>query len=294
MKNKKKAGQSTQNARQDFKNIAIIGMGLMGGSLGHSLIAGKLCGQVTGIGRNISRLKRALAKKTCHKTAVSYQEGVKDADLVVIALPVFLIPAAFAAIRPYLKKNAVVTDMGSVKGMICSKIAQIDSEGRFTGSHPMAGSEKSGIENVIPGLYKGATCIVTPGRSRKAAVKIARFWKSLGMKTVMMTAAEHDKKTALISHAPHLMAFASVLASRGVIEKSPFVIGPGFKDHTRIAASDARIWAEIFAANKREILIALDSAVKHAQHIASKVEMNDMKALCEIIGSAAELRRKVK
>lgn len=277
-----------------FNNVAIIGMGLMGGSLGLSLVSGKLCGKVTGIGRNIGRLNKALAKKACHKITVSYEDGVKDADLVVISLPVFMIPAAFAAIRPYLKKSAIVTDMGSVKEMICGKIAQIDRAGCFTGSHPMAGSEKNGIENIIPGLYRDAVCIVTPGKNKKAAGKVARFWKSLGMKVVSMKPVEHDEKTALISHAPHLMAFASVLAARGVIEKSPHVIGPGFKDHTRIAASDAEIWAEIFTANKRELLAALDAVVKQAQDMASMVEMNDMKALRGIINSAAELRRKVR
>lgn len=294
LKNKKNAKHRTQNPGQIFKNVSIIGMGLMGGSLGFSLVSGKLCSRVTGIGRNINRLKKALAKKACHKITVSYEEGVKDADLVVISLPVFMIPAAFAAIRPYLKKGAIVTDMGSVKEMICGKIAQIDRAGCFTGSHPMAGSEKSGIENIIPGLYKGAVCIVTPGRNKKAAEKITRFWKALGMNVVSMKPAEHDEKTALISHAPHLLAFASVLASRKVIEKSQLVIGPGFKDHTRIAASDAGIWAEIFTANKRELLSALDAVVKQAQDIASMVEMNDMKALREIISSASELRRKVK
>ena len=269
-------------------------MGLMGGSLGLSLVAEKLCSKVTGVGRNIKRLKLALSKKACHSVAVDYEEGVKNADLVVISLPVFMIPAAFASVRPFLKKGAIVTDMGSVKGMICSKIAQLDREGCFTGSHPMTGSEKSGTENIIRGLYKGAVCVVTPGKNKKAAAKLVRFWKSLGMKVITMKPAEHDEKAALISHAPHLMAFASVLASKDVIEKSPLVIGPGFKDHTRIAASDDLIWAEIFTSNKRELLGALDAVIKKAQDMAALVEMNDMKALRETIKKAAELRRKVK
>jgi cyclohexadieny/prephenate dehydrogenase len=278
-----------------FGKVAIIGMGFMGGSLGHDLLKLKTCTHVTGLGRNLARLKKAKKARACTATSVNFEDGVKDADLVVISLPVLMIPAVFARIRPHLKKGAVVTDMGSTKSDIVSKIGEIDADRSFVGSHPMVGSEKTGIANLKPGLYKGGTCVVTPsGRTDKAAARVQAFWRALGMKVIVMKPGEHDRAVALISHFPHLMSFAGVSMAGEIINKAPEVIGPGFKDATRIAASNEDIWAEIFLSNKKEVLRCIDLAIEELENLSQAVYTNRVKELKDYIRKARLLREKVR
>lgn len=279
----------------NFNKVAIIGMGFMGGSLGFDLNKLKICGIVMGIGRNEARLKKAKVKKACAGYTRSFEEGVKGADLVVISLPVLLIPQVFAKIRPYLEKNAVVTDMGSTKSDIVGKIDEVDAAGNFVGSHPMVGSEKTGIINIKPGLYRGGTCVVTPSRrTNKAAVKkITAFWRVLGMKVLVMSPEEHDACAARISHFPHLAAFMMTNMAKGVIDGKKDMIGPGFKDATRIAASGEEIWSEIFLSNKKELLKDIDEAIGHLEAASQMIYTNNVKELKDYIKRARALREKI-
>jgi prephenate dehydrogenase len=271
-------------------------MGFMGGSLGFDLNRLKTCSVITGIGRNEARLKKAKTKKACTHTTRHFEEGVKGAELVVISLPVLLIPQVFARIKPYLEKNAIVTDMGSTKADIVAKIDEIDSGRHFVGSHPMVGSEKTGILNIKPGLYKGGTCVVTPSaRTNKSAVKkIVAFWKQLGMKVITVNPGEHDRAAAGISHFPHLASFVMANMAEDVINRHPEMIGPGFKDSTRIAASSEDIWAEIFLSNKKELLKDIDTAIEELDALSQMIYMNKVKELKEYIKRARILREKVK
>ena len=278
-----------------FKKVAIIWMGFMGGSLGFDLNRLKTCGSIMGIGRNKARLKKARIKKACTHITRHFEEGVRGADLVVISLPVLLIPAVFARIKPYLGKNAVVTDMGSTKADIVSKIDEIDLNRNFAGSHPMVGSEKTGVLNLRPGLYKGGTCVVTPSAKtgKTAAKKIIAFWRMLGMKVIVMSPEEHDRAVGRISHFPHLTSFVLATMAGTVINKNREIIGPGFRDATRIAASSEDIWAEVFLSNKKEILKDIDAAIEELDALSQMIYMNKVKELKEYIKKARQLREKI-
>lgn len=279
-----------------FKKVAIIGMGLMGGSLGLDLNRLKTCGSIIGIGRNTARLKAAAAKKSCTGFTRHFEEGVKGADLVVISLPVLIIPQVFARIRPYLGRDTLVVDVGSTKSDIVEKIDEIDGNRNFVGSHPMVGSEKSGIKNIKPGMYRGGACIVTPtGKTSRPAVKKAvAFWRSLGMKVFVMSPRQHDRMVARVSHFPHLNAFMLVNMASDVINRKKEIIGPGFKDATRIAASSGEVWAEIFLSNKKEMLRDIDTAIEELDALSQMVYLNKVKELKNYVKKAAGLREKLK
>jgi prephenate dehydrogenase len=279
-----------------FKKIAIVGMGLMGGSLGFVLLRKKMSTQVVGLGRNIKRLNLAKANKAATLVTLDVEEAITGADLVVIALPVMLIPGAFNDIRPYLSKNAIVTDMGSVKSAIVGRIAKLDVNQNFIGSHPMVGSEKAGIENIKKDLYENGTCIVTPDKrsDRKKTAAIVKFWKAVGMNVIKMNPKEHDKCAAAISHFPHLAAFAMVVSRADEISRNKKTIGPGFKDFTRIAASNEELWSEIMIMNKNEILGNVSSFIRHLKMVSKMIENGKIKELKSYIKKSRILRESIK
>ncbi len=282
----------------NFKKIdtvAIIGMGFMGGSLGALLLQKKICRNVIGIGRNIGRLKIALKKKAATCVTTDLKEGLKNADVVIISLPVNLIPTVFVKIRPYLTKDTIVTDMGSVKGLIVEKISKVDSRRNFVGSHPMVGSEKSGIKNIIPEIFQGGTCIITPDKNtdRKKMLMLEKFWKLTGMKVVKMDAKLHDRFISRISHFPHMVSFIITNMASQIIKKNRDIIGRGFKDITRIAASDEEIWADIFISNKNEILKDIDIAIEELDALSQMIYLNKERELKNYILNAKKLREKI-
>lgn len=279
-----------------FDKVTIIGMGFMGGSLGISMLDKKIAKRVTGLGRNLKRLQIARKKGAATDVTVDFKAGITGADLVIIALPVMMVPQAFMDIKPYLKKNTIVTDMGSVKGPIVDKIAIIDAGRNFVGSHPMVGSEKSGIENIKKEIYEKGVCVVTPGNKtdKKKAAVICRFWRLLGMNVIKMQPLEHDKCTAAVSHFPHLAAFAMVVSHEKEILKVKEVIGPGFKDLTRIAASNEELWAEIILMNKAAILKNIDTYVKHLAFLSMLIEKSRIEELKEYIKKSRILRESIK
>jgi len=215
---------------------------------------------------------------------------------VVIALPVMMIPAMFADIKPYISKDTIVTDMGSVKGGIAEKISGLDPGNNFIGSHPVVGSEKSGVENIVSGLYEGGMCIVTPGKNsdKKKTAKIAVLWKELGMKVKKMTPREHDACMASLSHFPHLAVFAMVTASADALSKNKNAAGQGFKDSTRIAASNESIWPDIFLMNKKEVLKNIKAYNKELENLYGMIDSGRMDGLKSYIKNARELRESIK
>jgi prephenate dehydrogenase len=279
-----------------FNKVTIIGMGIMGGSFGLSLLDKKLAKRVTGLGRNLKRLNIARKKGAATDVTTDYKTAVTGADLVVIALPVMMIPAAFKDIKPFLSKGAIVTDMGSVKGAIMSKVGLFDTGRNFVGSHPMVGSEKAGIEFIKKGLYEKGVCIVTPekGTDGKKTAVITLLWEALGMKVIKMAPKEHDACAAAVSHFPHLAAFAMVVSSEGQIRKNKAAIGPGFKDSTRIAASNEEVWSEIILMNKAEILKNMDIYIKQLARLSGIIAGGRLDELKEYIKKSRILRESIK
>lgn len=259
-----------------FKKIAIIGVGLIGGSVGLAVKKRRLARQVTGVFRHLTTMRRALRRKAVDAGFMDMAGGVKDADLIIIGSPVFSIPRLAADAAKHAKRGAIITDVGSTKAYIVDKMERSlkNSKAVFIGSHPMAGSEKAGVEAARADLFESSPCIVTrTARSDlKALAAVAAFWKSVGARVKILTPSEHDRAVALVSHLPHIVAFSlagSVPA--GALEFA----AEGFKDTTRVASSDPDLWSDIFLTNRKEILMSAGLFRKYYNGILSAISKGD-------------------
>jgi len=278
-----------------FKKIAIIGVGLIGGSIGLAIKKRGLAGEVTGVFRRPSTLRKAIRCRAIDNGTMSVAEGVKDADLIILAAPVHtIVTTAKEAIR-YAKKGAVITDAGSTKTWIVGKIEKMlvgDSSVHFIGSHPMAGSEHAGVEFAEKDLLDGAPCIVTKTvNTNKAALKkIVNFWKALGARVIVLSPSGHDKSVSLISHLPHIVAFG--LAGAVPLRQLVYA-AEGYKDTTRVASSDPELWADIFLTNRIEIAKACREFEIYYKAILKAISRNDHKRTVQLLKTAKSKRDKL-
>jgi prephenate dehydrogenase len=247
--------------------LAIIGIGLLGGSVAKAARTRMLAREIVGIGRDRARLAPALADGTLDRVSTELRDGVAGADLVVLAAPVLTNEALLERVWAVADEDVVVTDVGSTKAGL-ARVARRLGERRplaFVGSHPMAGSERSGYAVARADLFEGATVIVTPtDATEPRAVKIVTaFWDATGARVATLDPETHDRVVAAISHLPHLVADALVDA---VLRFEPAALAfaaRGFKDTTRIAASEPTMWQEIFLGN-RDALLASVAAFRAA------------------------------
>jgi prephenate dehydrogenase len=238
-----------------FKKVTIIGVGLMGGSIGLAVRKRKLAGEVIGVFRRQSTMRRALARKAVSRGTLDIKKGVERADLIIVATPVGLIPEIAVRAAKFARKGAIITDAGSTKAWVVASVEKglgRKTRAYFVGSHPMAGSERAGVEYASPALLQGSPCIVTKtaGTDPVALMKVSRFWKALGAKVRIMSPRCHDRSVSLVSHLPHIVAFGLAGA---VPVKELECAAEGFRDTTRVASSDPRLWADILITNKKEI-----------------------------------------
>ena len=244
-----------------IQRLAIVGVGLLGGSIALAARAHGVARDIVGIGRDRARLDAPLRAGAVDRVTTDLAAGVRDADVVVFSANVLaneqLLVAAWTALAP----SAVVTDVGSTKRGIVAAAERlaVGSPRRFVGSHPMAGSEKSGYAVARADLFQGATVIVTPSdASEPAAVKtVTTFWEALGGRVSALDPGAHDQIVAAISHLPHVAAWALMDA---VTRFEPAALGfaaRGFKDTTRIAAADPAMWTEILLGNRDAIVASL-------------------------------------
>lgn len=278
---------------RQFNRVTIIGVGLIGGSIGLAIKKYRLAGKVIGVFHRRATLKKALKRKAIDRGFMNVKDGVKDADLIIIATPVSSIVRIACEAMRFAKKDAIVTDVGSTKGWIvgeleiCSRV----SLAKFVGSHPMAGSEQASVEFARATLLEEAPCIVTKtARTDKAALsKVVKFWKGLGAKVHVMTPVEHDRSIALVSHLPHVVAFSLAGA---VPEKDMEYAAEGFKDTTRVASSDPHLWADIFLTNKKEALKACRLFEASYKNIVRALTRDDYKGVVKALGKAKSKRDK--
>jgi len=267
------------------KRLAVIGVGLIGGSLARVLREKGAVGEIVGIGRGEANLKRGVELGVLDRYSLDAREGVRGADLVFIATPVCSIPAVVAQIAPYLSPGAVVTDGGSVKEYVVDACEPLMPEGTFfVGGHPIAGTEHSGVEASFATLYQGKRCIVTPTpRTDPAALaKVIEIWKLAGSSVPLMNPVQHDRVVAAISHLPHMVAYSLVNAVDGYDrfggELLSFSAG-GFRDFTRIASSDPVMWRDIALTNRNAILETMDFFAGYLAKLRAMVETGDSGAL---------------
>ncbi len=248
--------------------------------------------EVRGTTRRESTLQQALAAGAIDRGFPDPREAAEGADFVVVATSVSLIPDLALAAARVAADGAVITDVGSVKGFIASRLAGKMPQGRhFVGSHPLAGSEKRGVVNASADLLAGATCIVTlPEQGDPRAVeKVSSFWQALGMKVFTMPPEEHDAILAAVSHLPHLLAASLIDA----IPDSALPFGAsGLRDTTRVAAGDARLWCEIVEANSERILEAFDGLEGSLTDLKGHILRRDWDGLERYLREAAEKRHR--
>jgi prephenate dehydrogenase len=264
---------------------------LIGGSIGLAIRQRGLAGRVIGIGRSPQALETAVSCGAIDQGTTDPVQAVRDAQLIVIATPVDRIVLHATQVLSACGSDAIVTDAGSTKQAIVQALDPVDgSELRFVGSHPLAGSEKTGAEHATAELFVGRTVVVTPTeRTRDADItRLESFWTALGARVCRMSPEQHDRAVAATSHAPHLIAAALALATDK--EHMPLVAS-GWLDTTRIAAADAALWEPIFAANREHVLKALASFETTLLSLRRAIEAGDGNELTKLLAQAGNVRK---
>ena len=283
--NKRTAGRRTVARRQLVGKLTIFGVGLIGGSFALALKKHRAVAHVVGVGRSRANLLAARRLGIIDEIASDSATAVADADLVLLAAPLGQTAAILAQIAPHLAPHTVVTDAGSTKRDVIAHARRYlgAAYARFVAAHPIAGTEKSGAHAAFAGLYKGRDLILTPEpqTDAKALSLVKAVWQRIGMRTITMPAAEHDRVLALVSHLPHVLSFALVSQIASYPDASMLFkhSGGGFRDTSRIAGSSPEMWRDICLANRDTLLPALDDYVSELERLRGMIEASDGLAL---------------
>ncbi len=276
-----------------FDRVTVLGVGLIGASLALALKRHKLCGHICGFGRKESNLVTAREMGIIDSFYLDPAKAVAGSGLVVFSLPVGLFIETAREIRNSLKADAVVTDVGSVKGELVSRMEEILSDrASFVGGHPIAGSEKSGIGTADPDLFKGRRCIVTrtENTSGSALELVADLWRSIGAKVEEMDPEEHDRVFGAVSHLPHVIAY-EMINTIGEINSSYLeYAGRGLADVTRIASSSPELWRDICMLNRDNLVKFIDVFIGRLDRIKRDISSGEADRLKEEFAKAKALR----
>jgi len=279
-----------------FRKITIVGVGLLGGSIGLAARQRRLAGEVAGY------VRRAASLPDCEQAgAVDYATtdllaAVSEADLVILCPPLAQMRSLAERILPALKRNAIVTDVGSVKADVVRELEPLiaKSGAQFIGGHPMAGGEKTGVLAARADLFAGALNILTPTKkSRPPAIrKLERFWKSLGARTLRLDAAQHDLLVSRTSHLPHVLAagLANLVLNPAGPPAQATLCATGFRDTTRIASGSPEMWRDIALANRKHLARALEAFTLELKKFQTALKTGDAEAI-ESFFSSAKTRR---
>ncbi|MBO7522016.1 MAG: prephenate dehydrogenase/arogenate dehydrogenase family protein [Opitutales bacterium] len=278
-----------------FDKVAILGAGLLGGSLALALKDAKLCKRVSLWSRSESTRAKCAEKIRGCEVCREISEAVKDAGLIVLSSTVSSIPEVAKEAAKFAKKGAVAADVGSTKETIAKKCAAAFAKAgvAFVPSHPMAGLEKSGAEFAKKDLFSGAACFVCPSENKAATNAVKNMWEKLGMRVFFKTPKEHDKIAAKISHVPQCVSSALALSAAGDIGTFKKFAGNGFKDTTRIAKSDANMWKAILSQNPKNIAKGLDDISKKLGELSKAIKNSDEKYIEKFLSRAKDTRLKL-
>jgi cyclohexadieny/prephenate dehydrogenase len=285
-------------AKPMFEQVALIGLGLIGSSLSHAIRRGGLAKRISGAAKSEATRKAAERLKLADAIHADPAEAVKGADLIILCTPVGTYGAIAEAIAPALADGAIVTDVGSVKGSVVSAIGPHLRQGvHFIPGHPIAGTEHSGPESGFAELYDGRWCVLTPppGTSPDAVTRLRRFWEACGALVEIMTPEHHDLVLAITSHVPHLIAY-NIVGTASDLEKVTekevikFSAG-GFRDFTRIAASDPTMWRDVFLNNKEAVLEMLGRFTEDLTDLQRAIRYGDGDKLFESFSRTRAIRR---
>lgn len=279
-----------------FEQLGLIGCGLMGGSFALALKRAGLVKRVVGYSKSPSTTERARALGVIDVEAPSALLAVSGADIVLVAVPVAATEATFKAIKHLVTPQMLVMDVGSTKRDVvdAARRALREQVGSFVPAHPIAGKEVAGVDHADPDLYSGKQIILTPiERTHPTQVQQAiDVWSALGCNVLKMTPESHDAAFAAVSHLPHLIAFALMNAVTGQSQGKDFLslAGPGFRDFTRIAASDPHVWRDIMISNREELLAQAKIFQRNLQALELMISNGNADALEELISQASQAR----
>lgn len=284
--------KSPVQLKANIKTVAILGTGLIGGSIGLALKAARKKYKVIGIGRRWSTLRLAKKIGAVDQITLSLEKGLKEADLVILAAPVGIILRQLKLIPLFVKPGAIVTDAGSTKAHIVRTAEKVlKGKAFFVGSHPMAGSEKTGVAAAKPDIFKNSMCLVTKtlGTNKQALQIVSNFWKQLGADIRVLSPSVHDLITAGVSHLPHMV---SVALCRTLTPGQIDYAAGGFKDTTRIALSDAGLWADICFSNSAQIQKSVRLFIKQLFSLEKYLKTGDKRKFIKFWEKANQIRKK--
>ena len=279
-----------------FKKVAILGIGLLGGSLGLAIRKRGLAGEVVGLVRREEARTEALDLHIADHVTLDIEDALRGADFIILATPLSTMRPLLSQAIPYIEKEAIVTDVGSVKySLVKDSEKLLGNSGNFIGSHPMAGSDRSGMKYADGDLFVDTVCIVTPtSKSNPSALdQVTRFWKSLQTTVSVLEPRVHDELLAYASHMPHVVSACIVNALENAevsITDSLKVSGKGWKDTTRIAASSPRIWSDILKENKKEVLRALKACGEELEKAMTAIDEEDKEAVRDIFDRSNRIK----
>jgi len=278
--------------KSKIKTVAIVGTGLIGGSIGLALKSGRTKYKVIGIGRRWPSLRLAKKMGAVDEITLDMAKGIKKADLVILAAPVATIIRHIRMIAQVITPGTIVTDVGSTKSQIVREAEKVfKNKAFFVGSHPLAGSEKKGVSAARPDIFKKTVSIVTPVKNTnsRALKAVTGFWKKLGADVRVLTPAVHDRIAAGISHLPHMV---SVALCQTLTAQHRDYAAAGFKDTTRIAMSDAALWADICFSNSREIKKSLKSFTNKLCRLEKSLSSGNKRSFIKLWEEAGRIRKK--
>jgi prephenate dehydrogenase len=279
-----------------IQRLAIIGVGLIGGSLARALRRAGAVDEVVGCGRSLGNLQRAVELGVIDRYSQDPAEAVAGADLVFLAVPLGAMAATFAAIRDHLAPAAILTDGGSVKGSVVEDARQVFGQPppRFVPGHPIAGTEQSGVDASFAELYRNRRVILTPlpGTDPAATAQVQAMWEACGAEVTQMAVDHHDEVLAATSHLPHLLAYSLVDSLARLRENDEIFryAAGGFRDFTRIASSHPIMWRDICLANRQALGQMLDRFQAELAELAAAVGRGDGEVLLEVFERAKAAR----
>ncbi len=286
--------------KQDLINqVTIIGPGLIGASLGLALKKNKICKNIIGIDNSKKNLRDAIKIKSIDLGYHKIDNRITNTDVYFICTPVSQLNDVIEQLIPFLKKNSVITDVGSVKNIFKKDlVSKVNEIGFLVPAHPIAGTEFSGAKNAHLNIFFNRWCVITPINQKIHGVRLIKsIWKNVGMMVATMSPEEHDKIMSITSHLPHLIAFTIVGSALDYSKKEKkqllnFSAG-GFKDFTRIASSDPRMWRDIFLSNRKDILKTLEGFIKNLNSFKDLIQYEKSSQIMDFIKKTKKIRKEI-
>ena len=279
-----------------FQKISILGVGLLGGSIGLATRQHRLAREVAGFVRRESSLRDCERAGAVDYATTDLLAAVSNSDLVILCTPLAQMRSLAEQFLPALKRGAIVTDVGSVKAEVVRELDALlkKSGAHFVGSHPMAGAEKTGVLAARKNLFENAVCVLTPTKKSNAAAvrKLEQFWKSLGARVLKMDAAQHDLLVSRSSHLPHVVAatLAGMVLDPAFSKTQAALCATGFRDTTRIASGSPEMWRDIALANRKNVSQSMDAFLGELKKFQTALKKSDADAVEQFFATAKTRR----